>query len=66
MGDVGPGKEGSNYELLWSAVSEKLDNTGLKFVNELDETKRIIDNDVKGLLLDLRTIQTNFVNTNPI
>ena len=43
-------KEGSNYELLWSAVSEKLDDTGLKFVDELDETKRIIDNDVKGLL----------------
>ncbi|MCD4807028.1 MAG: hypothetical protein K8R13_05555 [Methanococcoides sp.] len=43
-------EEGSSYELLWSAVSEKLDDTGLKFVDELDETKRVIDNDVKGLL----------------
>ncbi|NPE29774.1 hypothetical protein HNV12_17800 [Methanococcoides sp. SA1] len=48
-GDAGMEK-GSNYELLWSAVSEKLDNTGLKFVDELDETKQSIDNDVKGLL----------------
>ncbi|MCM1985682.1 hypothetical protein [Methanococcoides seepicolus] len=48
--DVDKEKEGSSYELLWSAVSEKLDDTGLKFVDELDETKRVIDNDVKGLL----------------
>lgn len=43
-------EEGSSYELLWSAVSEKLDDTGLKFVDELDEAKQSIDNDVKGLL----------------
>lgn len=48
--EVGNEKETANYDVLWSAVSEKLDNTGIRFADELDETKQFIDNDVKGLL----------------
>ena len=47
---MGLGCEGSNYKLLWSAFSEKLDDAGRKFVDGPDETKRAINTDVKGLL----------------